>query len=86
MELAAKIHGLMRQEISVEHTFADRQEIIQSISRRFGAEAAEVLAKALSDGPGAITDEQRAWKARDVTPRRIDEASAELITPLRSHD
>jgi hypothetical protein len=81
MELAAKIHGLMKQEISVEHTFTDRQEIMQSIAKRFGQEAAEVLAKALTDGPGAITDQRRERLMRDVTPepRRVDEASPELI-------
>jgi hypothetical protein len=85
IELGAKLHGLLTEKISVEHSLGTRAEIMESISKRFGAEAAETLAKALTDGPGAITDERRARLARDVTPekRRIDEASPELIAGQR---
>jgi hypothetical protein len=58
-----------------------------SISKRFGAEAAETLANMLSGDPSAISD-QRALFARDVTPekRRVDEASPELVSALVSID
>jgi hypothetical protein len=85
IELGAKLHGLLTEKISVEHSLGTRAEIMESIAKRFGQEAADVLSKALSDGPGAITDQRRALFARDVTPekRRIDESSPELIAGQR---
>jgi hypothetical protein len=86
LELSARLVGLLREKVDVDVSYGgSRQEIMQSIAKRFGQDAADTLAKALSNGPDAIT-ERRALFARDVTTpekRRVDEASPELIAGQR---
>jgi hypothetical protein len=68
LELAAKLHGLLTTKIDVEHSFADRAEAFQMISKRHGEEVAGILREALEHGADAVIEERRALRARDVTP------------------
>jgi hypothetical protein len=68
LELGAKLHGLLTERVDVQHSFTDRAEAFQMISKRHGEEVAGILREALERGADAAIEERRALRARDVTP------------------
>jgi hypothetical protein len=78
VELAAKLHGMLRERVDITHDFGGtRAEVLARIAARYGQDAANVLTELLGE-PEKPMIELRA----KVAERKVDETSAELTAGL----
>jgi hypothetical protein len=78
VELAAKLHGMLRERVDVVHEIGvDRESILVGLGKKYGAEVETMMREALG-APPVIEPKF----VRIAQSRRVDETSAELTAGL----